>query len=73
MAKRSPNTGVIMVAGQKIALGRAHRHHTVTIMVSETTLAIELDDGDTRVVRRITTQAVRSIKRQRPRTGTTNT
>ena len=70
--RRASNTGVIMVAGQKVALGRAHRHHTVTVLVSDTTLAIELDDGDTRVVRRTTTQAVRSIKGQRPRSTASN-
>jgi hypothetical protein len=44
--RRASNTGVVMVAGQKIALGRLHRHRTVTVTVSDTTLAIELDDGD---------------------------
>ena len=39
-----------------------------TTQVSETTLAIELDDGETRVVRRTTPLAVRSIKADRPRT-----
>ena len=58
-----------MVVGQKIALGRMHKHQTVTVLVSETTLAVELADGDTRVIRRTTTQPVRSIKGQRPRTG----
>lgn len=66
--RRASNTGVIMVTGQKVALGRDHKHQTVTIAVSETTLAIELDDGDTRVVRRTTTQPVRNIKADRPRT-----
>jgi hypothetical protein len=47
---RASNTGVVMVVGQKVALGRVHAYRTVTIAVSETTLAIELDDGDTRVV-----------------------
>jgi len=65
--RRASNTGVIMVAGQKVALGRVHRHQTVTVLVAETTLAIELDDQETRVVRRTTTQPVRSIKGQRPR------
>jgi hypothetical protein len=40
---------------------------TLTVAVSETTLAIELDDQEVRVVRRTTTQPVRSIKGQRPR------
>ena len=68
--RRAGNTGVIMVVGQKIALGRIHKHQTVTVLVSETTLAIELSDGDVRVIRRTTTQPVRSIKGQRPRTAT---
>lgn len=66
--RRASNTGVIMVAGQKVALGRAHAHQTVTVHVAETTLAIEVD-GETRVVRRTTDQPVRSIKGQRPRTA----
>jgi hypothetical protein len=65
--RRASNTGVIMVAGQKVALGRVHKHQTVTVLVAETTLAIELDDQEVRVVRRTTTQPVRSIKGQRPR------
>ena len=77
--RRASNTGLIMVAGQKVALGRQHAGHTVTVHVSETTLAIELidendDSGDTetRVVRRTNTNAVRSIKGQRPRTADTS-
>jgi hypothetical protein len=69
--RRASNTGVIMVAGQKIALGRGHAGRTVSIAVSETTLAIELPDDETRVVRRTTEQAVRSTKGQRPRTADT--
>ena len=59
-----------MVAGQKIALGRLHRHRTLTVTVSETTLAVDLGDGDVKVVRPTTTQPVRSIKGQRPRIAT---
>jgi len=68
--RRASSTGVIMVCGQKVALGRTHQHQTVTIHVSDTTLAIELDDGETRVVRRTTTLAVRNIKAGRPRPAT---
>jgi hypothetical protein len=68
--RRASATGVIMVAGQKAALGRAHAGQTVTVMVSDTTLAVEFGDGDTRAIRRTTTQPVRSIKGQRPRTAT---
>lgn len=58
---------MIMVCGQKVALGRIHQHHTVTVHVSDTTLAIEFDDGETRMIRRTTTTAVRNIKANRPR------
>jgi hypothetical protein len=64
--RRASNTGIVMVCGQKIALGRIHQHQTVTIHVSDTTLAIELDDGETRLVRRTTTLPVRNIKADRP-------
>jgi transposase InsO family protein len=72
--RRASNSGVVMVCGQKIALGREHIHQTVTIAVSETTLAVELGDGDTRVFRRTTDQPVRNIRQQHPpRIGTTET
>jgi hypothetical protein len=58
--------GVIMVAGQKVALGRIHAHTVVTIYVAERTLTIEAA-GDTRTVARTTTQPVRSYKAHRPR------
>jgi hypothetical protein len=64
--RRASNTGVIMVAGQKVALGRLHAHTVVTVYVAETTLTIEAG-GDTRTVTRTTTQPVRSIKAHRPR------
>ena len=67
--RRASNTGVIMVAGQKVALGRIHMHQTVTVLVSDTTLTVQFGDGDVRVIRRTTTQPVRSIKGQRPRTA----
>jgi len=59
-----------MVVGQKITLGGMHKHQTFTVLVSETTLTVEPGDGDIRVIRRTTTQPVRSIKGQRPRTAT---
>jgi hypothetical protein len=64
--RRVSATGVIMVCGQKIALGRTHAGQTVTVAVSGTTLAIELDDAETRVVRRTTATPVRNIKADRP-------
>jgi hypothetical protein len=68
--RRASNTGVITICRQKIALGRIHRHQTLTVHVSETTLAIEVDDGETRVVRRTTTLPIRNIKANRPRPAT---
>ncbi|WP_325025744.1 hypothetical protein [Kribbella sp.] len=66
--RRASNSGVIMVCGQKVSLGRDHKHQTLTIGVSETTMAIELDDDEqTLVVRRTTTLPVRNIKADRPR------
>jgi transposase InsO family protein len=70
--RRASNTGVLMVAGQKVAIGRQFKHHTVAVHVSETTVAIELPDGDTKVVRRTTDKAVRSIKGQRSRIAGTS-
>jgi hypothetical protein len=67
--RRISATGVIMVAGQKVALGRTHAGQTVTVPVSATTLDVEVGDGETRTVPRTTTQPVRSVKGQRPRTA----
>jgi hypothetical protein len=64
------NTGIIMVVGQKIALGRIHAGQVVTVHVADDTVTIELADGDSRTVRRTTTQAVHSIKAHRPRKAT---
>jgi transposase InsO family protein len=61
------NTGVIMVAGQKIALGRIHAQQIVTLHVAAQTVTIDLGGDDTRTVRRTTTQPVRSIKAQQHR------
>jgi hypothetical protein len=68
--RRASATGVIMVAGQNTARGHCHAGQTVTVLVADTTLAIEFNDGDTRVIRRTTTQPVCSVKGQRPRTAT---
>jgi transposase InsO family protein len=68
--RRASNTGIVMVVGQKIALGRMHKHQTVTVLVSETTLTVELGDGDVRVFRRTTDEPVRTIKARRPRAAT---
>ena len=48
--RRVSATGVIMVAGQKIALGRVHAGQTVTVLVSDTSLTIQLGDAEPRVI-----------------------
>jgi hypothetical protein len=63
MASKS---GIVIVAGQKVALGRSHVRKTVTIDVAAEMLHIECDDG-VRTVRRTTDLAVRQIKPQRSR------
>jgi transposase InsO family protein len=65
--RRASNTGVIMVVGQKIALGRIHAGRIVTVHVAEATMTIDLGGDDTRTIRRTTIQPVRSIKAHRPR------
>jgi len=69
--RRASNTGVIMVVGQKIALGRIHAGRVVTVHVAEHTMTIDLGGDDTRTIRRTTTQAIRSIKAHRPRKART--
>ena len=64
--RRASNTGIVMVVGQKIALGRVHAGKTVAIDVTDTTLAVECDDG-VRTFQRTNQQVVRSIKAHRPR------
>ena len=66
--RRASDTGVIMVAGQKVALGRTHRGQEVEILVSEITLTIHLPGQDVRTIRRTTTRPIRNIKADRPRT-----
>jgi hypothetical protein len=64
--RRASNSGIVMVVGQKIALGRAYKHQTVPIDVTETTVTIHLGDS-TRTVQRTTDLPVRWIKSHRPR------
>jgi hypothetical protein len=43
--RRPSATGVILVAGQKLALGRTHAHTGVTVHVAEHTMTVEFPDG----------------------------
>jgi hypothetical protein len=64
--RRASATGVIMVTGQKIALGRVHAGKTVTVAATDTHLDITCDD-DVGTMRRTTDRPVRWIKAHRPR------
>jgi transposase InsO family protein len=63
--RRASATGVILVARQKIALGRAQAGRTVTVHVAEHTLTIETEGGP-RTVTRTTTRPIRNLKANRP-------
>jgi hypothetical protein len=43
--RRPSATGVILVAGQKLALGRSHAHTVVTVHVAEHTITVKFPDG----------------------------
>jgi hypothetical protein len=64
--RRVASNGVIMVADERIALGRTHAGQVVTVQATDPTLTIDPGD-DTMTIRRPTTQPVRSIKAHRPR------
>jgi hypothetical protein len=61
------HTGAVSVCGQRVGVGRAYARRTLTIAVSDTTLAIELDDGDSHILRRTTTSPAVTIKARSPR------
>ena len=63
--RRVSAIGVIVVCRQRVSLGRVHAGRTVTVHVSEHTLAVELDD-ETRTVRRTTSRPVVVVKANRP-------
>jgi transposase InsO family protein len=63
--RRASATGVILVARQKIALGRAQAGRTITVHVAEHTLTIETEGGP-RTVIRTTTRPIRNLKANRP-------
>ncbi|MET7971409.1 hypothetical protein [Micromonospora sp. NPDC005305] len=66
MQRRASNSGVVVVVGQNVALGRVHADKTVTIHITDTELAIACDDG-TRIVRGNTDPRVRKLEASRPR------
>ena len=67
------HTGVVSICGQRVGVDRVYARRTLTVLVSDTTLAIELGDGDTHIVHRTTTSPAITIKARSPRTVTTET
>ena len=65
--RRASNSGVIMVVGQKIALGRIHARKMVSARVTAGTITIEIGADDIRTIRRTTSQPVRNLRAQRSR------
>lgn len=63
--RRVSATGMVMVTGQVISLGRTHAGKTVTIHVHDNHLIADCDDGP-RTVRRTTDKPVRNHKANRP-------
>jgi len=66
--RRPSATGVILVARQKLSLGRSHAHTVVTVHVAEHTVTVEFPDGAQRTFGRTSTQPVRRFKAHRPHT-----
>lgn len=66
--RRVSSTGRISVCRQSVALGRNHAGRIVEAHVSETTIAVELDDQEVKTIRRTSTLPVRNIKAARPYT-----
>jgi hypothetical protein len=52
--RRASNTGVIMIARQKIALGRIHAGRVVTVQVAGHTIIIDLGGDDVLTIQRTT-------------------
>jgi hypothetical protein len=65
--RRASATGTVLVTGQAVRLGRTHRHETVSIDITDTTLTVHFDGGVSKVFARTTDHPVRWIKAHRPR------
>jgi transposase-like protein len=65
--RRASATGTVLVARQRVCLGRSHKHETVTIDVTDTTLTVHFPGGNSKVIARTTDHPVRWIKAHRPR------
>jgi hypothetical protein len=66
VGRRASAAALMMVAWQKISLGRVHASKTVTIAVTQTHLEVDCDDR-VRTFRRTNTNPVTHTKAARPR------
>jgi hypothetical protein len=66
--RRASATGTVIVAGQRVCLGRRNSHQTVTIDATDTELVVHFEAGSVRVIARTNDHPVRWIKAHRPRT-----
>lgn len=69
--RRVASNGVLMVAGQKVAIGRQFKHTTLTVQSARRPWPSSFPTGNPRPSR-TTDDAVRSIKGQGPRTADTS-
>jgi hypothetical protein len=67
--RRASATGTIMIAGQGITIGRPHAGRVITAHVAQTTISIDLGDGQTTLIPRTTNTPIRNIKADRPPQG----
>jgi transposase InsO family protein len=65
--RRASATGTVIVAGQRVCLGRRQAHQTMTIDATDTDLVVHLEDGSVQVIARTNDRPVRWIKAHRPR------
>jgi transposase InsO family protein len=70
--RRVSSTGTICVCRQNVSVGRSHTGRIVVVHVSETTIAVELDDQEVKTVARTTSLPVRNLKAARPYTWKTS-
>jgi hypothetical protein len=70
--RRVSSTGTICVCRQTVSVGRNHTGRILVVHVSETTIAVELDDNEIKTVARTTTLPVRNLKAARPYTWKTS-
>jgi hypothetical protein len=65
--RRASATGTVIVARQRVCLGKSHKHETISIDVTDTTLTVDFANGNSKVIAGTNDHPVRWIKAHRPR------